>query len=940
MRGGWLIMFVQFCGLMIPAVGVLALLKKEQTKTSMYLLLTNISCLVINAGYFLLMGSGSMQEAYMAYKVEYLGNAFFYLFFVLFLLSYFGRRIHAIPMTIWLVSEMIQVFILWRGNINFESMEAMDGIVFSPGILMAQMNGGTLYYIRHAGIAYILLHLLIFTLYRMIKVKSQAERNNLGRLAGSEFIVLMTLIIMQIFAIPFDIVPISASLSVCAIILSVIRGEFNVTDVGKEWLFEDMKDFFVVVDADYGYLDANLSARRVFFELNVYTKGQKVSKRLYELFTSEEECPVINGRHYNKKVVPIEQEDVICGYSMLLSDCNEMYLLMEELRDAKEKAEDANKAKSAFVSMISHEIRTPMNVIVGMTELMLRSEQNEKQKKYLHNIRTSGETLLSIINDILDFSKMESGRMELVEDTYCPQEMLEDLKLFFQNRIGEKPIAMVYDIDERLPRCLYGDNLRLRQVLINIVNNAIKYTEEGSVTLKIDVTKEEKDSVTLMFYIIDTGMGIREEDLAHLFEAFQQMDKEKNRYKEGTGLGLTISSQLVELMGGAIRVESVYGKGSTFSFEVVQRSGDISVLEQKKTADYREFTAPDAKILIVDDNTMNLEVETEMLQPLGMQVDTAVNGMEALRRMESQKYHLIFMDHMMPVMDGVETVKRLRSLDGEWNRQVPVIALTANATKEAKEAFLQAGMNDFLPKPINFRELYGKLYQWLPQELRIEAEDGKNEKEDTEQKTTEEAGKLLPEIEGIDTVMGVENCGSPELLCKMFGTFYRLIDVKSKKIEETLEEGLIKDYTVEVHSLKSSARLIGAMELSQLCQRLEQLGKEENRELLEKETPEAMKLYRRYKESLRVYADSGVERRQAETEELLTLLDRIRQGIDSFQLDAADEALKELESCLLPEALFEKMEQLRVCVADVAMEEILRLTDEMSEYLRQNGERK
>lgn len=1038
---------IQCTGMIVPLVGIVAMLKREQTKVSTYLLLTNIGCLIINAGYLLMISSQNTREAHLAFKIEYLGNVMFYFFFILFLVSYFGKKVPNIVLTFWIMVEGSQVAALWverRDFSMFEKLQFMTGDVL--GIMRAELENGLVYEIRYAALAFILSGFLGFTLFKMFRMKETTEKGNLGRLAGAEFVVMSSLIVMQVFDFEYDLVPLSASCAIFSIILGVIRGEFHVEDIGRSWLFEDMKDAFIVVDRDYCYLDSNTSAKKYFPELYFIVKSDNIPKLLLQIFQQEDEQFVLHERHMVKKVVPIEENGIVEGYGMLISDIHEQHLLMEELKKQKERAEEANAAKSAFMSTMSHEIRTPMNAIVGMTDIVLRSNLPDREKEYLTNIRSSGEALLSIVNDILDFSKIESGKLEIIEDDYAPMSMLNDLSMIFLNRIAEKPVELLFDIDKRMPEKLHGDSLRIRQVIINIVNNAIKFTDSGYVKLSMEILQMDEEDILLQFRVKDTGQGIKEEDISHLFGSFEQVDKEKNKYKEGTGLGLAISKQLVELMKGQILVESVYGEGSEFSFTIPQRivhqvqaaelKGDTEnitvggvmrsayaqemlqqlidtyeltyrdcnfecVKEHKidyfftdqvnlvsdellehmkakgttlcvvqnpmtdgtwdkeavlinkplytlnfcqvlnnesvafKEAEERllKFTAPKAKILIVDDNEMNLKVAKGLLEPLKMQIDTAGDGKQALDKIQKTTYDIVFMDHMMPVMDGVEAVKRLRGFEGEYYQKLPVIALTANAVSGAKETFLAAGMNDFVAKPIRIKEICTAIKKWLPEEYLQESVDQPEGIRCEAEEKQEEASETDIAIEGLDVAEGLENCGSKELFLSLLGDFYKLIELKAVKIEKCLADGLIRDYTIEVHALKNTARMIGAMELSADFYRLEQLGNQEDTESLLRETPAVLELYRSYKPILKPYAASETEKKVVDKAVVIEVLLKIKDAMDCFDLDGADAALKELEEYQLPEHLQDNMETLRAYVADVAMEDVMRLTEEMAAEL-------
>lgn len=604
------------------------------------------------------------------------------------------------------------------------------------------------------------------------------------------------------------------------------------------------------------------------------------------------------------------------------------------------QTEDANRAKTNFVSNMSHEIRTPMNSIVGITEILLRSRHSPKEQEYLLNIQSSGRVLLTIINDVLDCSKMEAGKMQLFDEPYDTCSLFHDLRISMENRIGHSGLELIYDIDQDIPCKLKGDMGRIRQVIINLVNNAIKYTEKGSVRFSVHVRQKNTDKVMLYYEVADTGIGIRKEDQKILFDAFQRVEMDRNRYVEGTGLGLTISQNLVNMMGGVIEVESEYGKGSRFFFTIEQTIIDptpvsaVNYNGQKDNVTEKEaeclFIAPEAHILLVDDNELNLVVAKELLKPLRMQIDTAENGLQAVKMVRGSQYDLVLMDHMMPVMDGIEAAKAIRALPEDKYQKLPIIALTANAMVDARKEFLNAGMNGFVAKPIDFARICNQLKLWLPKDLVRDV-------------PKEEAKKLLAddlsdrEIQPEDPQMGfsfeegVKHCGSKAALMKTIRIFYRTIDSKANKIEQCLKEGLISDYVIEIHALKSSALLIGAVPLSEAAKELEDYGKQGKTEVLEEKTPDVLTLYRDLKNILRPYAEKEEDAKKEFSDgEWITALQQIHQCIEQFDLDGVDQIMEQLEEYQVPECIRESMDQLRVYVADVSLEEIMELTDTMT----------
>ena len=425
-----------------------------------------------------------------------------------------------------------------------------------------------------------------------------------------------------------------------------------------------------------------------------------------------------NDRHYETGTSNVVELDILQSalWKMLtqIHQNHELRLKATEEKVEKEKVLAASQAKSQFFASMSHEIRTPMNAILGISEILLHNNRlTEQERKYVHDIKISSDSLLTIINDILDISKLESGKLTLVESDYNFHQFLDNIRTMGEYLSAPNHLQFIYEADKDLPLCLRGDDVRLRQVLLNILSNACKFTAEGSVTLQVRI-----DERSICFVIADTGTGITEADKALLFEPFKRIDTTKNRKIQGTGLGLSISKNLVELMGGAITVESEYGHGSTFAVTIPKIIGDEAAMDKKANAGRTSYVH-DIKVLIVDDNEINLSVAEGLLTGMyEFDCHLALSGAEAIEKITTTDYALIFMDHMMPEMDGVETTRRIRAMGGKY-RTIPIIALTANAVKGAKEIMLEAGIDDYLTKPIEVDQLEAMLSKWIPDNLKI-----------------------------------------------------------------------------------------------------------------------------------------------------------------------------------------------------------------------------
>lgn len=509
----------------------------------------------------------------------------------------------------------------------------------------------------------------------------------------------------------------------------------------------------------------------------------------------------------------------------------------DELREAKIMAEKANRAKSEFLANMSHEIRTPINAVIGMNEMVLRECREENIREYAQNIHGASETLLSIINDILDFSKIESGKMEIVENQYELSSVLNDVVNMIQLKTEQKELQFELDIDGMLPNELIGDEVRIRQIIVNILNNAVKYTKEGSVVFTVKGETAGDGMIWLDITVRDTGIGIRKEDQSKLFSVFERLDLKENRNIEGTGLGLAITGKLVEKMNGKIEVESFYGQGSTFRIRLPQKVaspeqiGDFKekyrrfLLSQKR---YQEsFVAPEAEILVVDDNEMNLFVVKNLLKKTRVQITLCSSGTECLRLASKKHYDVILLDHMMPGIDGIETLNRLRALPDSLCKDTPTVALTANAIVGVREMYLSKGFDDYLSKPIDGKLLEELLKNYIPEEKLLVTGDQEAAEEQKSAEGVEPAAGIAEESEFLNTALGLQYSGEDmEMYRTMLQMFAEMRPEKQSEIQKSFENSDWENYTIQVHALKSTALSIGGSRLSELARKLEMAGKQ------------------------------------------------------------------------------------------------------------------
>ncbi|MCR5346321.1 MAG: amino acid permease [Fretibacterium sp.] len=547
-----------------------------------------------------------------------------------------------------------------------------------------------------------------------------------------------------------------------------------------------------------------------------------------------------------------------------------------ELEVAKAQAEQANAAKSEFLASMSHEIRTPINAVLGMNEMIIRESRDRNITTCARNVESAGKNLLSIINDILDFSKIEAGRMEIVETDYQLSSVLNDVTNMIVFKAKQKKLEFHISVDETLPDGLHGDPVRVRQTVVNILNNAVKYTHEGSVSFLVG-GERDGSTLRLIFQVKDTGIGIRPEDKSRLFGKFQRVDLAQNSTVEGTGLGLSITRNLLEMMSGEVSVESEYGKGSTFTIRLPQKIVDDEPIGdfQKKFEQYvhsmrvyrESFRAPDARILVVDDTDMNLTVAEGLLARTEVGIETAISGFEALALTGKTRYDLILMDHRMPQMDGTEALHRIRQQENGLNRETPIICLTADVVGGAKARYIAEGFTDYLSKPIDGTALEAALIKYLPAEkvhIQEEPEDGDGE-DALAQMTELEA--FYSGVKALNYGDAVRFCSNEEILKKTLEQFYRSIKSNANAIDGFLMEKDYKNYTIKVHALKSSARLIGAGALSADARYLEDLGNSLTRDdivRIGELTPKLLEDYRKFLDILSpLYAEEEAARRGA-----------------------------------------------------------------------------
>ncbi|MBO4809168.1 MAG: response regulator [Lachnospiraceae bacterium] len=625
-------------------------------------------------------------------------------------------------------------------------------------------------------------------------------------------------------------------------------------------------------------------------------------------------------------------------FSLETPDYGKLNAAMQELEIAKKDAERATSAKSAFLARMSHEIRTPINAILGLDEMIIRESRDNGIKKYALDVRNSGQVLLSLINDILDFSKIESGKMEIIESNYDLAELLRETETMIVGRAKAKGLDLYINVDPETPRYLRGDENRIRQIAINLLTNAVKYTEKGQVTLNVgfERTQGVDDSVNITYSVKDTGIGIKAEEIEKIFKPFERINEAENRKIEGTGLGISITQQLLELMGSKLEVESEFGRGSVFKFTLKQGIkewtyiGDYEAvartLDATKNAYEETFSAPEARILVVDDVPINLTVVKGLLKNSLMTIDTASSGREALFMCEKNKYDVILIDHMMPDMDGLETAEKIREGEG-INKDTPLVALTANAISGAKEFYLSEGFSSYIAKPVVPVELERILLRYLPVEKIKEA---------PVEETKDTGGKnrfieKLAEIPEINISAGMAASGSPEIYAQVVEEFYHTVDERARKIEEAFGSNDQAGYVTQVHALKTTARLMGYVALSNMAKDLEEKGGSVSLYELKDKTEDLLLLYRGIKEPLsELFAgDDDPEKPLISEEALKDAIKTIYTCEEKFDTEMAEAVFDQLSNYRMPDDFKPVYQKLKSLLAEVARDDIILLLKDM-----------
>ena len=850
------IMIAHIVCMLIIVIIMFLVYNEKFSENQKYLGLVSVSSFICIVGCFLGDLASSGESLVVAVKIQYFGVAYLYTFLLLLIMRICNANVNSAVAAVLILIDTIMltgVLVLDYHDMFFEEfyakkVEGMFQLVYTPGKLMI------CWYIYHMAL---LLNSFIITVRNQIIYKTKNSKFIILLPVG--FFVFWACTVMENFHIhpyaKYSEFVLVAALIMIAIIIFKFR-IFDTIQIAKEDVVQTIDEGFFVIDIGKNLLFANDVALEILPELKLPNQQSRIINQIYR---SNKKVIHLGRKQYSISVVPFYDKNTLKGYNLWLFDKTEEQEYNKRLLELKEQAEEANKAKTMFLANMSHEIRTPMNAIMGTTEMILRENTSEAIENHANSIKNAGNILISIINDILDFSKIESGKMNVNDVDYKPGFLIKDITDSIKPKLDEKGIMFEIHVKETLPKVLRGDETHVRQVFTNILTNAVKYTQRGYVAMNVD-WELQNGLALIRVSVEDTGCGISEEHMKTLFNSFERADMIKNRTIEGTGLGLAITKRLIENMGGSISVKSTYGEGSIFSFYFYQGvvdyapTGDYNVLTEKEEEELKSnaetFIAPMAKILAVDDNVTNIKVIQGILSMYQIRVDTATSGQECLEKLEKNHYHLILMDQMMPVMDGIETTHKIRELPDKEVRNIPIIALTANAIRGAREMFLENGFQDYISKPMDINVLEKILRKYLPTEF-IHLVDKKNPKISL--------GKPIV-IPQVDVETGIENYGnSRQRYIQILRYIYDDGEEQIVRMKKQVREKRYDDYLFEAHALKGLAKGIGAMELSENARIQEMAAREKNYNII---TDGAEHLFEQYQMLLAnikfVFLDNGI----------------------------------------------------------------------------------
>lgn len=943
----YLFLTMQVMVICLVFVALAALISGEGSKEHKLMILFITGSLVQNTAYLFELTSKSMESALTATKMEYLGSVFIALLYCRFMFSYCYEKE---PEVLLRVVSYVNIFVLISvltcdyHTFFYKKIEWVADGAGHPHLELSYGPGFALFWIFSCVVPYLL------SVYAL----THAMINKPNKMLGRRYKIFFLLSLLPVaslwtytskYFVEYDFTPLALGIMLSAVVLLIWgRRNYDFGRMAAEVVLRAMDDGVVMVNDRKQIVSYNPAAADVFTELSFQTMGDSIEDMEdfpEDILNEEAKSEFSLNNHYYESHVRriLGQKGRLQGYVILVLDVTESRNYMEEIKRVSEQAERANTAKSEFLANMSHEIRTPMNAIIGLSDIIMEESRGRRVYNYASDIQSASKNLLALINDILDLSKVESGKMELIPVNYYLKATVDEVVNMMDIAAAQRRLSLQCEYDMGLPCQLHGDDGRIKQILINIMNNAVKFTKEGFVKLSIGGRPTEKKStIDLVMKVQDSGVGIRPENLQKIFENFNQVDSKRNRGVEGTGLGLAITRRLVEMMKGSIEVESVYGEGTTFTVTIPQRIVDSRTLAEmpetpgKVQEQVETFVVSNYKVLVVDDNVINRKVALGFLKNYEFEMTEAGSGQEAIELVRKNKYNLIFMDHMMPEMDGVEAVQIIRNQCGANGRAPVIIALTANAMGGVREMFLKNGFQDFIAKPLERKQLNEVLSKWIPSAYK------------KMRKPENREAVLKPRIEYEDIVIeGIDIGEAMKHHSGGTGDFLELLNLycldgkrKISLLQELVRKEDYADYGIEVHGLKSASSNIGAMELSAQAREHEQAVKRGDTGFVRKHFGELLSCYDRQVSEIRKYLDTRNAVTHVEDQDTgaeldhKALLREIRGALDSVENFRSKECARRVEELLkyhldqgVEARLREVQEQLKM-YEDDAVESLLR----------------
>ena len=724
----YVILLTQWINFLLIVCETWLVFKNMKKKDHYYLFVNCIALIIYSLGSLLMLFVETDESLFISFMFTWAGKVGVVISMLFFCITFSGRRLPAIVTAIEscfaVASYVIMVTTrrtgLFYKNLHFEKEGDLMIAVYSDGPWKNLWN--------------IAIVVIIVTCFGMMIKALSVERVPQKR---NQYIVVLSALLIEIgigflTELPigkyYDFNQLGFSIIVILVMIAIFRNDFmDAEAMAKDYVIDELSAGVIVMGANETVAYCNKTALQIFPDI-VRDEQGVITRIEHSIGTGE---PIIvEDKVYNFEVRNLVHKSSGESKMYVIIDSTKHYQHLREVEKEKQIANAANRAKSEFLASMSHEIRTPINAVLGMDEMILRECKDSTIRGYATDIQTAGRTLLAIINEVLDFNKIESGKMEIVPVEYDVSHMIDDISNMIKLRIGEKEISFNVSVSSDIPKRMYGDDVRIRQVLLNLLTNAVKYTLRGEIWFRVDLKQntegESKEEVTLHYEVEDTGIGIKQEDMNKLFAEFERIEPERSRNTEGTGLGIPITTRLLALMGSELEIKSVYGKGSVFSFDLRQKVVNVSPAaddnnmpesNESEPDTYKEaFIIPDAKLLLVDDNVINRRVFTLLLKQLQAEIIEADSGYKAVELAAERHFDLIFMDHMMPGMDGIVAMEKIRAIKDGPCANTPIVVLTANAIAGVKEKYLEAGFDGYLSKPIVMEELLGTITKMLPKE--------------------------------------------------------------------------------------------------------------------------------------------------------------------------------------------------------------------------------